>query len=516
MTTRSHHLDSYLPSTFEALTQGGDPRIELDTATMINKYGGRPIPDTGLLAFGSATASTISLSGYSAAQQLRSHLLSSLRKRNPADVYLEEMSRLRSEFIDQCGLGELSGLEAIVSASGTDAHMLVARLVAGTSSRTTLAIMVQPEETGSGVARALAGALYHRYPPAMDDENVGDFGDVNDVESIAIRSQNGSLRSITAVDDELEATVSSAVKQYERILIVLTDVSKTGVLGPSPDRVLELKRRWPNIIETVIDASQFRLASSTLVSYLRADSIVIITGSKFFNGPPFSAMLLVPADAACRLMKRPVDPALRVNSARAEWPPHWNGIMSLHNASNFGLLLRWEAALAELRAFHSIPTEGIRKVVENFYNAITSWMSNSQQLSLLEQPALQRRPTENHATWDQIPTIFPFVLFEFDNRRRPLRAEETTKIFNRMKADLGGRARGVRRKILSARCELGQPVLCGEIDGVPVSALRMSLSARLIVEAACERDNSAEYLVERAISVLEKVSLLAKNRVLAS
>ncbi len=516
MTTRAHHLDCYLPSTFEALTQGGDPRIELDTA-MINKYGGRPIPDTGLLAFGSATASTISISGHSAAQQLRSHLLSSLRERNPADVYFEEMSRLRSEFVDLCGLGELLGLEAIVSASGTDAHMIVARLVAGTSYRTTLAIMVQAEETGSGVGRALAGALYHRYPPAMDDENAGDFGDVNHVKSIAIRSEDGNPRSIAAVDDELEAIVLSAVKQYERILIVLTDVSKTGMLGPSPDRVLELKRRWPNVIETVIDASQFRLASSTLVSYLRADCIVIVTGSKFFSGPPFSAMLLVPADAAYRLMKRPLDPALRVNSARAEWPQHWSGTMLLHNASNFGLLLRWEAALAELRAFHSIPAERIREVVENFYNAITSWMSNAQQLSLLEPPALQRRPTKNQATWDQIPTIFPFIVFDIDNRRRrPLPADDTTKIFNRMKLDLGGRARGVRRKILSARCELGQPVLCGEIDGVPVSALRMSLSARLIVEAVCQRDNSADYLVERAISVLEKVSLLAKNGVLAS
>ncbi|MCA6112648.1 hypothetical protein [Bradyrhizobium cenepequi] len=499
--------DSYLPSTPELLIAGGDERIELDPREMANKYGCRPRPDNRLVAFGSATASTISEAGFSAAEQVRDRLLKTLQNGNSTEIYLAEVCRVRREFIDLCGLRQVSGLEVIVSPSGTDAHMLAAKLVAASPPAKTLAIMVQSAETGSGVAHALAGTMRSPY--------VGNLHDSIDVKTITIRTEDCSLRSIATINDELEAMVSTAVKQYDRILIALTDVSKTGVLSPSPNRTLDLKRRWPHIIEILVDAAQFRLAPSTLRSYLTADCLVVVTGSKFVSGPAFSAMLLVPEAAACRLMKQPMKPELNVNSARAEWPQHWNGVHSLCNVTNFGLLLRWEAALAELRAFCAIPEENVGKVVQSFRNAIVSWLNDARQFELLEQPTLHRLPSETRESWDQIPTIFPFLPLRIDQggRRKPLPVEEVKIIYNQIRGDLITRPGLPKRYegISSVRCELGQPVLCGELEGTPVAALRLCLSARLIVEAIKAGDRGINYLIERGLTVLEKVAFLARN-----
>ncbi|WP_244443481.1 hypothetical protein [Bradyrhizobium sp. Ai1a-2] len=392
--------------------------------------------------------------------------------------------------------------------------MLAAKVVAGSPAAKTLAIMVQSSETGSGVADALTGAMHPQYAVQDASGATGNLRNSIDVETIAIRTEDCRLRSIATVDDELEAMVSRAVTRYDRILIALTDLSKTGVLAPSPIRALDLKRRWPHVIEILVDAAQFRLAPSTLQSYLTADCLVVITGSKFVGGPAFSAMLLVPAAAACRLMKHPVNSALSVTSARAEWPQHWNNVQSVDHVSNFGLLLRWEAALAELRAFRAIPDEDVGRVVQSFRDAIVSWLSEARHLDPLEQPGLHRLPSLTSEPWDRTPTIFPFLLFRSDQGagRKPLPAKEVNKVYMQMRENLVT-AEGLpeESKTLASRCELGQPVLCGELEGTAVAAPRLCLSARLIVEAVAARDRGLNCLIERGLTLLEKAAFLASN-----
>ena len=59
------------------------------------------------------------------------------------------------------------------------------------------------------------------------------------------------------------------------------------------------------------------------------------------------------------------------------------------------------------------------------------------------------------------------------------------------------------------RCQLGQPVACGSRDGVPVSALRLCLSARLIVEALADDGARAPQVIARALATLDKATALA-------
>jgi hypothetical protein len=56
-------------------------------------------------------------------------------------------------------------------------------------------------------------------------------------------------------------------------------------------------------------------------------------------------------------------------------------------------------------------------------------------------------------------------------------------------------------------CQIGQPVACGEIDGVEVSALRFCLSSRIIAQAAQStyHHNQLIYNTLRVFASIEKL-----------
>jgi hypothetical protein len=89
-----------------------------------------------------------------------------------------------------------------------------------------------------------------------------------------------------------------ALAQGRRVLLVLADVSKTGLIAPSLACVTALQRRWPDALDILVDACQFRLAPATLRAYLIHNFMIALTGSKFLTGPTFSGALLIPAAPA--------------------------------------------------------------------------------------------------------------------------------------------------------------------------------------------------------------------------
>ena len=54
------------------------------------------------------------------------------------------------------------------------------------------------------------------------------------------------------------------------------------------------------------------------------------------------------------------------------------------------------------------------------------------------------------------------------------------------------------------RYQLGQPVACGHRAGIPVSALRICASARLIVEATANGGLKAARVFNKAMAALDK------------
>jgi len=520
LTVRNSDDRPPLPSTQQLLGEGGDARIALAPGHALNQYGCPPRPDPGLHGLGSATASVISQAGYAAADDLRRRLGGAAELESPARIYTRELNRLRQELARLCGAGDLPGLEIVFAASGTDLHLIAAQLVGGSTRLSTLALMVSAEETGSGVPAALAGRHFSTHTALGNSVSTGTSitGTATiEVAAVPIRLRDGTPRPLAAVDTEIESLATRAIAQGRRVLLVLADVSKTGLIAPSLGCVAALQRQWPDTLDILVDACQFRVAPSTLRAYLAHGFMVAVTGSKFLAGPSFSGALLIPCAAAHRLRGYALPPALRAYSAAADWPDGWDtaGILD-NNASNFGLLLRWEAALAELRAFRAIPEAAVKRFLLSFAEAVQHRLRNDPAFELIRVPPIDRRPLIEAASWDHIPTIFPFLLHHPARRteNRLLNRKETAQVYQQLQTDLSGHPdvilAGASQTVAALRYQLGQPVALGLRNGLPVSALRLCASARMVVEATMgDMDNSA-MVIERALAALDKTALLVR------
>lgn len=506
-----------LPPIEQLLVEGGDARIAL-APEGLNKYGYPPFPDPGLLALGSSTASGISDAGFAAANRFYDRLMQTAGTGHDAAIYAHELGRIRQELVRVCGISDLTGLDVIFAASGTDLHLIAAQIDSSAEFRPVLAIMVDAAETGSGVPAALGGCHFSSRAALGDavSEGAPIIGDSAardssiEVVTVPVRHADGTPRQIADVNAEFESLVIKGSATGQRVLLILTDVSKTGMIAPSLACVLALHQRLPESVDVFVDACQFRIAPSTLRAYLEHGFMVALTGSKFVTGPPFSGALLIPSAVASRLRGQPLPQALAAYSSRADWPENWDAAWLPDNTANFGLLLRWEAALEELKAFLSVPEEEVASFLQEFACAIRNRLRDDHVFKSLPVPELDRYPLTGAAGWDHIQTIFPFLLFHPETRL-PLSREETTRIYQLLQVDLtsphGLDIKGVTGPIAALRCQLGQPVACGTHNGVPVSALRICASARLVVETALH-GRGASAVIEKALAALDKTAML--------
>lgn len=267
--------EEMLSDTAQCLTTGGDARIALEAISGINQYGCRPFPDPDMLAYGSSTASIISTQGYHYADQLRQRLVTALKTESASIIYSYEIKRISEELIQLCDLPEKTGV--IFSASGTDIHSLVSHYAGRENNLAPRIIMIEANETGKGVSAALSN---------------GNHCELNDVMSVKVRLEDGELRSITTIDEDVETLVTEAIVTNRRVLLIVTDQSKTGLITPSLSCVLDLHQRYKDKIDVLIDACQFRVAPLTLRAYLDCGFMIALTGSKFLTGPSFSGAIL--------------------------------------------------------------------------------------------------------------------------------------------------------------------------------------------------------------------------------
>lgn len=499
-------IPSSLPSIGKLLIADGDERLILDPLSGLNKYGCGPLPDPELLAFGSSTASAISMEGYAAANRLRQKLLEAIGSQPPTAVYALEIQRIRQEWLQLCELSDLAGLKLIFSSSGTDIHAIAAQYTASGASKPPLIIMVETNETGSGVASALTASAV-------------------EIAQITIRLDDGTPRPLAAINAEVEALVTDAVALDRRVLLILVDQSKTGLIAPSPACAMALHHRFPDNIEVLVDACQFRIAIPTLHAYLEQDFMVALTGSKFLTAPSFSAALLLPSTLAERLQKRAFPPGLPACSSRANWPSNWIGSEHMNSIANFGLLLRCEVALEELRRFRAVPQTAAAEFIKAFARAIQQRLHSDPHFEPLPVPQLDRSPLIGANSWDHLQTIFPFLLYAPQPAGRiPLSREQTLNVYRQLQSRHCTPVSGVQslpwlstleidhsgKNSAAIRCQLGQPVICGVRNGVAVSALRLCLSSRLIIEATTGEHKDIA-MIKNALAALDKTARLIQS-----
>jgi len=469
-------MHNSLSTTEQLLVESGDERIALDPLRGVNRYGCKPRPDPGLLDFASATASVISKDAFQAADHLRRRLENDLRHFSPETVYTIELSNIRKELLALCELGDLPKPDVIFAASGTDLHRISAQLSQAVSAQPILAIMVDERETGSGVYAAIAGT----HP-------------VIEVATVALRHADGTPRTTQEIDTEFTDLAHRAYAAGRHVLLIQADISKTGMIAPSYECTATLQETLGSQLDVLIDACQFRMSPSTLRACLARGYTVALTGSKFVGGPSFSGALLIPAQTSARYRQRPFLGRLASDATATDWPNGWPMQGAQDVPSKFGLLLRWKAALFELRSFRALPDGDIARFLQIFAKSIQERITNDRAFLPVPVTKLDRSALHAQSGWDEIQTIFPFQLCQLNPAgRRALDAHEMRNVYLHLPTAV-------------VRCQLGQPVNYGKGQ----HALRLCLSARLIVQAVINNGVYANSIIAQAQAALDQAARLA-------
>jgi hypothetical protein len=311
---------------------------------------------------------------------------------------------------------------------------------------------------------------------------------------------SGDCRPQTETDSRVLDAVENSVANGTGVLLQIMDSSKLGWRAPSDRCLDEISARWPDRVQVVVDACQMRLGRPRLKKYLERGYLVLVTGSKFFTGPPFSGAMLVPAglsDAIEAITE--VAPGICEYSSRSDWPMQWHGLRSRFPIrANFGQWLRWEAALEEIRAYHGVPDEFRLAALTAFGEGVERIIGSSPSLRLL--PPQQR--LEDGSIDEELAqrTIFPFVI---SHRDRVLALDDCRKIYRALARDAGDRATAdmhQRDAGIAARvCLIGQPVALAQRGPHPIAALRIGAGARLVTETWSSDADTAHGNLQREL-----------------
>jgi hypothetical protein len=477
------------------LSTGGDPRLAVNPASGFNEYGCRPYPYPEMLSFSSSTATSISQRGYDRAQAARQALMRSAIAVGIEAAFDERMEAMRYELRGYLGLSP-TGADVVFSPSGTDAQLLALFLARALLGAALTTVVVGADQTGSGTINTARGCHFSAATANGSRVQKGEpiAGLAHSVESIGLRllDDAGEAYSLIASDDMVLAAVESSVARGRKVLLQAMDSSKFGWRAPSDRCLDEIAKRWPGQVRVVIDACQMRLGRARLRNYLDRGYMVIITGSKFFTGPPFSGALLVPSALAADLDMASVVPSgLLEYVSRSDLPRDWPNLRSHFPVrNNLGQWLRWEAALEEIGAYYRVPPEFRLSALTTFGKGVGRIIDASPSLVLLPQ---QPGPEDSSGDDEELSqrTIFPFMVRHCG---RFLSLDDCRMLYRALARDAGNDP-GADEK----SCLIGQPVALGRGEKLQAAALRFSASARLVSEAFSPDQAIARGNLQRAI-----------------
>jgi hypothetical protein len=495
---------------------GGDPRLTIDPASGVNEYGCQPSPCPGTLSFASSTATSISQRAYDRARDARESLMRSAIAIGLDAAFDTRVETMRDELKAYLGLSQ-TRVDVVFSPSGTDSQLhalFLARALLGPALTT---VIVAADQTGSGTANTARG--YHFSVATANGDRVrkGEpiAGLARAVTSVALRlfDETADFHPQAEADSEVLGAIERSVAKGINVLLQIMDSSKLGWRAPGDQCLDEISLRWPDQVQIVVDACQMRLGRPRLRKYLDRGYMVIVTGSKFFTGPPFSGALLVPAYMSKAFDAIPeIASGLLEYSSRSDWPKNWRTLRSRFPIrANFGQWLRWEAALEEIRAYHDVPAEFRRSALTIFGSGVERIIASSPSLRLLP----PQQSDEGGSVDDEElarRTIFPFVIRRGD---RVLSLDDCRKIYRALArpAANADSAKGPGRdEIASKVCLVGQPVGLGGVESHPIAALRICAGARLVTETWSSDEDAARRNLQRELgrvsSVVSKIDWL--------
>lgn len=501
----------------ELLATGGDSRQVQDPDSGLTKYGCSMKPRPDVTPLGSCTASSISETGYAAAAMLLERCRALSSDVDLADVVSEYFDAIRSELQFHFCRHDVRDLDILLSPSGTDAELLALAIAHGVGRPMVTNILIGPSEVGSGTPAAAAGQYFDELTPSGRQAKPGEpidheMASRTSLVCISLREANGLPRDEKEIDSEVEAIVAERVGQGHQILLHVIAHSKTGLHAPSLQTVRGLKAQHGERITVVVDAAQGRFSRRGLRRACDDGHLVMTTGSKFFGGPPFAGALLVPPAAnplARGMAAMPV--AFGDFFAQDYFPASWASVAAnLPRTGSLGALLRWAAALAEIREYYATPSRLRLQVLRAFEHAVPDVLGSSSCIRMdeISEPVLG---DEVERLLQSKTTVFSF--FVLRRNGEALGYEALRKIWRWLNLDMSAYADAAKTSSSSrdlAPCmQIGQPVRLGSGDGA-AAVLRVALGGALLTHVAQDPNWGGTY-EQREARMIDSLILLKRK-----
>lgn len=441
-------------NTFEAcLTQGSDDRSLIMRATGKNKYHIQPRPISLDAIFrGSCTCNAPTRAGYEAALKIYDYINSRPSRSKALTAVFQSQRERIAKYLELP-----KGTEVVLCPSGSDAEYIpiaIARAL-NSNKKKIVNVITQKREIGAGSSVAAGGEYFSTHTPLFgrlrEDSNeiLDGFDNIVEV-SVLAREDDGTVIDASTVAEEVARRA-----ELEGAYPIVHGVfgGKTGLRD----------QRMPPSVDSgrssmgVVDACQGRFSLEELHYWLENDSLVLFTGSKFYQAPPFCGAVLVPTRIAEQLRKLPPpfplsmfgDNGLGGFVTDKELPDcmeSWKPLLRrTESVDNVGLALRWEAGLAGMEAISKTPDHVRTKAIDQWASSVATMV--------LAQPELDTYCIERSIV---------SIRLRHRNRKGWFNMKELREVYRYISIDLANvaplEASVEEKAILKMSCYMGQPV----------------------------------------------------------
>jgi hypothetical protein len=522
------------------MTQGGDDRLIINPQTQENKYCTSNVPFINGISRSSCTSSRPTTECFASAERLRIKLIKDAIHGRLWKSFCRSMKNTRNQIsmaFLQTGLD--SKVSVCTTPSGSDAELIFSTMALLRHSQwepnntfekpLVLNIVVTAGEVGSGTPNACDGQHFSSYIPSGErNVKAGECidglaeGTIKVLEIPAREKDTGTAIATKELENLLEETINTAVNQNGQVVIMhIVHASKTGIGTPSTEFAKQMLGKHGQNLIVVVDAAQTRCDDPALRQFIEYGFNVILTGSKFFAGPPFSGAVLIPESQAEQLKNRNNNNLIPAGMSDYLTQNDVDEKLvamrqTLPNTKNIGLLLRWQAALHEIKKFYAIDTEQRKDIATQWVNTIKNNIRQAKLLKIFEEPK-QTTIADVDTVFASTNTIISFTLHPaLDEQCNPglaLNTDQLKKVYVWLTQDISAMlpatASKSEKKAVIQKCIIGQPVKISQDKAV----LRIALSAPMVSMIGHDKSTanvSMQKIMKQDKKVIAKLETIAK------
>ena len=353
----------------DVLTSGCDERIFLKDNS--NKYHLNPLRFERVLQRGSCTCNPLTPDGYEVAKAFHDEM--------PTADFQKLLASYTGRLQETLQRDRTEEFHVVYGPSGSDAMyipLLFQQLL--NPGKTIVNIVTCPEELGSGSKVAAQNKYYAAWSQYGESLPIDEF-----IEGAApVETHFLPARDVSGHIPDRKQEIRDLIEKAGDKPIVgnLVFGSKSGIKDD-----LAVIDEFPEIM-WVVDMCQFRADLSLIHDLITKGVQIMITGSKFYQAPPFCGALLVPKDITAKVAQCDAAPAEAYARlfTRYDFPPALTNLRNvMPDFENWGLLMRWAIAVDEMEKYRGWDAEKTNAWIRRWSRVVAGRLAMSNMFEMM-------------------------------------------------------------------------------------------------------------------------------------